>query len=174
MSIVPSDIDQRFSKVLYVPGYSLYSYEGLPEFENEYNAQTNKYGVHLYASEDTNWEYLPSPYFETKWRAEDRSARSDEKKLNDIYREIFDSAAGYGIITYEEDKKMYCFRVECTRGDVLLDGEGPEGAITIYVGNIENVGEDPSYEKLVKDMFIHMFTYRDRVAEAVKRAEGTS
>ena len=174
VSIVPSDIDQRFSKVLYVPGYSLYSYEGLPEFENEYNAQTNKYGVHLYASEDTNWEYLPSPYFETKWRAEDRSARSDEKKLNDIYREIFDRAAGYGIITYEEDKKMYCFRVECTRGDVLLDGEGPEGAITIYVGNIENVGEDPSYEKLVKDMFIHMFTYRDRVAEAVKRAEGTS
>lgn len=173
VSIVPSDIDERFSKVLYVPGYSLYSYEGLPDFENEYDSQTNKYGVHLYATDEKNWGKLPSPFFETKWRAEDRATRKKEKERNDNYRDVFYDAVNFGIIKYIGERKLYGFRIDCNDGRVLSEQDKPpEAEITLTVGNIEGEKDNPSYKELAANMFIHMFSYRDKVQEAVNRISG--
>lgn len=167
VAVFRNKIQERFSKILFVTGYAMWTFEGLKRWEEDYIRAQNKIGLHLYATSDKNWNELPSPYFETVWSMGDEVVRKEEKARNDKYRETFDKALDKGYIFFDVAKKMYGFCVDENDNVVTLTDANKE-CFVLFIGDIES-DETEEYTRLAKDMFVHMFTYREKIRKAVEK-----
>lgn len=166
ISLIISGIKERISKLIFVSGYALHDFDGAREFEIEYLHAQNKTGLHLYASGNKRWEKLPSPYYESVWRIGDAKEREEEKKSNDFYRRVFQEAKRKEIIGFDTRENMYCFVTKS--GQLVNHYSGDrmdEEYVIIGIGDIKGKENDKEYEKLAEDMFIHMFYWREQIAQ---------
>ena len=159
------DIDKqgitgRMAKVIYSPGYALYNYEGIKEFEDCYIKAQNKDGLHLYAVDGKDWRELPSPYCESKWTADAGFIRPEEKERNRHYGEVFGKAKENKIITFNDKSHRYCI-------DKMGDEEG------IPIGDIEKKESysDDEYDELAKNMFIRMYIQRNIIDKELSKSD---
>ena len=169
--ISQTKIRERFSKLSFVSGYAMCSFEGLGEWEKEYILAQNKIGLHLYAA-NIKWEELPSPYYETRWKMNEQGLREEEKKRNDGYRKNFEKALDIKYIRKEEDMNRYYFYVNdedeiiTDEDEIITDEDGTITNKKIYIGDIITENMD-----LIKDMYVHMFTYREKMRQKLLKIE---
>lgn len=165
VSITPTELKERFSKVVLSVGHALHTYSEIDDFERAYDIASNRMGLHLYATKEKNWNEFASPYFESCWNQADREYRKEEKKRNDKYRECFQKALEKGWISYDEQNHLYYLCVD--ENDQAVQVKECGGGRKIHIGDIAGE-EGGAYIKIAKNMFIHMYDYRDKLKEAVE------
>lgn len=167
ISITPTALEERFSKVVLSVGHALHTYSGLDDFERAYDTASNRMGLHLYAAGEKNWNEFASPYFESCWNQADRDHRTEEKERNDKYRECFETALEDDWIGYDGQKHLYYLCVDDHRQVVPVNIEEIEKT-KIPIGDIEGKEGEDAYLNTAKNMFIHMYDYRDKLKNAVE------
>lgn len=162
-SITPTELKERFSKVVLSVGHALHTYSGIDDFERAYDTASNRMGLHLYATKEKNWNEFASPYFESCWNLTDKEHRKIEKERNETYRKCFEEALKKGWICYDENSYLYYLCVDDDEQVV----QKTERSRKIYIGDITGK-EGDTYKETAKDMFIHMYDYRDKIKNAVE------
>lgn len=137
----------RLARAILVPGNALYTYDDIRKIEMAYINASNRAGLHLYARKGKDWNELPSPYFETKWVSGDEAKRGEEAARNKHYREVFDDALRMKIIVYGGGGSFY------------IKGDKEHVRVGDITGDME----------MAKNMFIHMFEYRQWVEREVEK-----